>query len=66
MTRPKLLDYTVDRAELDRRAGDVFGWLLEGKLKVGIDRYFPLDEAVAGHLYLEEGRSTGKVLYEID
>jgi len=66
VTRPKLLDYTVDRAELDRRAGDIFGWLLDGKLNVAIDRTFDLDEAVAGHVYLEEGRSTGKVLYKIN
>jgi len=66
VTRPKLLDYTVDRAELDRRAGDIFGWLLSGELKVGIDRTFPLEKAADGHIYLEAGKSTGKVLYSID
>lgn len=33
VTRPKLLDYTVDREELVWRANEIFGWLGEGKLK---------------------------------
>lgn len=65
VTRPKLLDYTVDREELVWRAGEVFGWLGEGKLKVAVDTSFPLDEAPEGHIYLEAGKSKGKVLYAI-
>lgn len=65
VTRPKLLDYTVDRDELVWRAGEVFGWLTEGKLKVSVDTTFPLDQAPEGHIYLEAGKSKGKVLYEI-
>ena len=66
VTRPKLLDYTVDRAELVWRANEVFDWLKEGKLNVSVDRCFPLEEAAEGHLYLEAGKSKGKVLYQID
>lgn len=65
VTRPKLLDYIVDREELVWRSNEVFGWLQEGKLKVNVDTVFPLDQAAEGHLYLEAGKSTGKVLYEI-
>lgn len=65
VTRPKLLDYTVDREELVWRAGEVFGWLKEGKLKVSVDTLFPLEQAAEGHIYLEAGKSKGKVLYEI-
>jgi NADPH2:quinone reductase len=65
VTRPKLLDYTVDRKELIWRSSEVFGWLEEGKLKVTVDMTFPLDQAAEGHLYLEAGKSKGKVLYEI-
>ena len=65
VTRPKLLDYTVDREELVWRSGEVFGWLEEGKLKVAVDTTFPLDQAAEGHMYLEAGKSKGKVLYEI-
>jgi NADPH2:quinone reductase len=65
VTRPKLLDYSVDRAELMWRADEIFGWLKEGKLKVSVDKTFPLDEAAEGHKYLEAGKSMGKVLYKI-
>ena len=65
VTRPKLLDYTVDRAELLKRSNDVFGWLQTGQLKVSVDKIFPLDQVVDGHKYLEAGKSTGKVLYKL-
>jgi len=65
MTRPKLLDYTVDRAELLSRASEIMAWLQAGDLKVAIDQTFPLEDAAAGHLYLEAGKSKGKVLYAI-
>ena len=65
VTRPKLLDHVVTRDELLWRAGDVFGWLEQGKLKVSVDTTFPLDQAAEGHKYLEAGKSKGKVLYKI-
>ena len=65
VTRPKLLDYTVDREELVWRAEEIFGWLQEGKLNVSVDTTFSLDEAAEGHKYLEAGKSKGKVLYKI-
>jgi len=63
--RPKLLDYTRTRAELDYRADDIMKWLGSGELKVSVDKTFPLDDAPAAHKYLEAGKSKGKVLYEI-
>merc|ERR1711957_601950 len=65
VTRPKLLDYTTNREELVGRADEIFGWLKDGKLKVSVDTCFPLDQAAEGHLYLEAGKSKGKVLYGI-
>jgi len=65
VTRPKLLDYTTNREELVERADEIFGWLNEGKLNVSVDTTFPLEQAAEGHLYLEAGKSKGKVLYEI-
>jgi NADPH2:quinone reductase len=66
VTRPKLLDYTGDREELVSRANDIFSWLKDGKLKVAVDKSFPLEEAAEGHLYLEAGKSKGKLLYKIE
>merc|ERR1712127_272057 len=65
VTRPKLLDYTTTREELVWRANEVFGWLSDGKLNVSVDTTFPLEEAAEGHMYLEAGKSKGKVLYKI-
>jgi len=65
VTRPKLLDYTTSRTELIQRSSDIFTWLQEGKLNVSIDTSFSLDDAAEGHLYLEAGKSKGKVLYTI-
>jgi len=65
VTRPKLLDYITTREELVGRANEIFGWLQDDKLKVAVDTTFPLAQAAEGHLYLEAGKSKGKVLYEI-
>ncbi len=65
VTRPKLLDYVVTREELLSRAEEIFGWLKSGKLSVSVDTTFPLDKAAEGHMYLEAGKSKGKVLYKI-
>jgi NADPH:quinone reductase len=65
VTRPKLLDYTVDRDELVWRSSEVFEWLSQGKLKVSVDAVFPLEQAAEGHKYLEAGKSKGKVLYSV-
>jgi len=65
MTRPKLNDYVATREELLERANEVFEWVKEGKLKMKIDKVFDLEEVAAGHRYLEEGRSRGKILYKL-
>ncbi|KAJ8613981.1 hypothetical protein CTAYLR_005635 [Chrysophaeum taylorii] len=66
LTRPKLLDYTVDRAELLGRATEIMTWLQKGDLQVAVDTTFPLEDAARGHEYLEAGKSKGKVLYKIN
>lgn len=65
VTRPKLLDYITTRDELVWRANEIFGWLSKGELSVSVDTTFPLDNAAEGHIYLEAGKSRGKVLYKI-
>ena len=65
VTRPKLHDYVSTREELLTRANEVFDWVKAGKLDVVIDRVFHLDEASAGHEYMENGGTRGKVLYKI-
>lgn len=62
LTRPVLGAYTLTREELLGRAGDVFRWIGEGKLKIRQDQTFPLAEAQAAHEYLEGRQTKGKVL----
>lgn len=65
LTRPHLWDYTFDAAEIAWRGGDLFGWVADGKLKVTIDRSFPLADARAAHEYLEAGKTHGKLLLDV-
>ncbi len=62
LTRPTLGDYIADRAELVQRASDLFKWIAEGKLKVTIDRTWPLAQAADAHQYMEARQTQGKVL----
>lgn len=62
VTRPSLGHYTLNREELQMRASDLFRWVVEGKLRVRIDRRFPLLDAPAAHRYLENRQSRGKLL----
>lgn len=62
VTRPKLGDYTRNRAELLERAGEVLGWVADGTLRVRIEQEFPLRDAAEAQRALEGRRTTGKVL----
>jgi NADPH2:quinone reductase len=62
VTRPTLKDYVQTRAELERRASDVFTWVAAGKLKVRIGHRYSLAEAQQAHIDLQARKTTGKVL----
>jgi NADPH:quinone reductase len=62
LTRPSLAHYTLERAELLQRANDIFNWTAAGKLKVRIDKTFPMAEAAEAHRQLEGRKTTGKVI----
>jgi len=63
LTRPSLFGgYIADREELLERAGDVLGWVRDGKLELRIGLELPLSEAAEAHRALEGRRTTGKVL----
>jgi NADPH2:quinone reductase len=65
LTRPTLKDYVTPRAELERRAADVFGWVVSGKLKVRVGHKYKLEDAAQAHRDLEARKTTGKVLLVI-
>jgi NADPH2:quinone reductase len=62
LTRPSMGHYIADRDELMWRAGEVLGWIAEGKLRLSIDREVPLADAADAHRALEGRETTGKVL----
>jgi len=62
LTRPSLAHYVLSAQELDWRAGDVLGWVASGKLKLRIDRTYPLSEAAAAHRDLEGRHTAGKLI----
>ena len=55
-------DYSATREELLGRAGDVFGGVLAGTLRVAVAGSFALDEAAQAHRLLEGRGVTGKLL----
>ncbi len=62
LTRPSLAHYILTRDELLWRAGDVLNWIASGKLKVRIDKTYPLADAAAAHRDLEGRKTAGKLL----
>ena len=40
----------------------LLAWYEEGKLRVHVDRVFPLEDAAAAHRYIQERRNCGKVI----
>jgi NADPH:quinone reductase len=62
LTRPSLAHYMLDRAELLARAGDLFNWTAAGKIKLRIDKTYPLAEAAEAHRQLEGRQTSGKVI----
>jgi NADPH2:quinone reductase len=62
LTRPTLAHYIAARAELLQRAGEVLGWVRDGKLRLRIAHEFPLRDAAAAHRALEGRQTSGKIL----
>jgi NADPH2:quinone reductase len=62
LTRPSLAAYTANREELQWRAGDVLGWINEGKLKLHIHKNYPLSDAGQAQSDLESRKTSGKLV----
>ncbi|MCU1335115.1 MAG: Alcohol dehydrogenase, zinc-binding domain protein [Bryobacterales bacterium] len=65
VTRPTLATYIASREDLEWRTSDLFRWIGEGKLKIHIDKIYPLAEAAQAHRDLEGRKTTGKLLLKI-
>ena len=62
LTRPTLATYTAKRADLERVAGDLFGVVASGAVKIAVNQTFPLADAAKAHIALEARQTTGSTV----
>jgi NADPH2:quinone reductase len=62
LARPSLTHNVASQADVFRRAGDLFNWLVHGKLAVKIGRTYRLSQAADAQRELESRKSVGKIL----
>lgn len=64
MTRPAMADYIADPAEKQSLVDHLFARLASGAVHVSINQRWPLSDAVAAHIALESGTTTGSSIFE--
>jgi NADPH2:quinone reductase len=52
--------------EIRGRAGDLFRMVKEKRLSMAIDTVFPLADVAAAHRYIEDGKTRGKLLLQVN
>lgn len=62
LTRPTLVDYATDPAELRSRAAELFDWMRTGAIQVAIGGRYTFAQAHQAHADLQSRRTTGKLL----
>ena len=62
VTRPTLMTYTAERADLLATAKELFEVVQSGAVRILINQRFPLREAAEAHRALESRRTTGSTL----
>jgi NADPH2:quinone reductase len=65
LTRPSLVHYTVDRAELLSRTNELMSWIADGSLTIRIGHRYDLADAGQAHKDLQGRRTTGKLLLTV-
>lgn len=65
LTRPSLAHYVLTRDELLWRSGEVLDAVASGRLRLRIDRTYPLAQAADAHRALESRATTGKLLLSL-
>ena len=64
LTRPTLWHYIATRSDLEWRAGDVLGWVADGKLELRMEHLYGLADVARAQIDMEERKTTGKILLE--
>ena len=65
LTRPALADYIADPAEEAALAGELFGHVASGRIKIEINQHYALQDAVQAHRDLESRKTTGSSIFVI-
>jgi len=65
VTRPALADYIADPAEKSELAGELFGHVAAGRIRIEINQRYKLEEAPQAHRDLEARMTTGSSIFVI-
>jgi NADPH:quinone reductase-like Zn-dependent oxidoreductase len=63
VTRPALADYIADPAERAELAGELFGHVAAGRIRIEINQHYALADAVKAHRDLEGRKTTGSSIF---
>ncbi|WP_168788445.1 quinone oxidoreductase family protein [Paraburkholderia aromaticivorans] len=65
LTRPALADYIADPAEKADLAGEIFGHVAAGRIKIEINQRYTLEDAAQAHRDVESRKTTGSSVFVI-
>ena len=65
VTRPALADYIADPAERQELAGELFGHVASGRIKIEVNQHYSLADAPQAHRDLEARKTTGSSVFVI-
>ncbi|WP_437828155.1 quinone oxidoreductase family protein [Sorangium sp. So ce1153] len=65
VTRPALADYIADPAEKAELAGELFGHVAAGRIRIEINQRYRLEDAAQAHRDLESRRTTGSSIFVV-
>ncbi len=63
LTRPSLMTYTAERADLVASAAELFEVVRSGDVKIEVRQTYPLSEAAQAHRDLEARKTTGSTVF---
>jgi NADPH:quinone reductase len=66
VTRPALADYIADPAERDELAGELFGHVAAGRIRIEVNRRYRLEDAGEAHRDLAARRTTGASVFIVE
>jgi NADPH:quinone reductase len=65
VARPALADYIADATERAELAGELFGHVAAGRIKIEVNQHYALEDAAQAHRDLEGRRTTGSSVFVI-